>query len=104
MHRYAGLECMARHWLAALDMAVNRQFPDGARDHRLSLMSNNDCQPASMAFMETCSTLGIHQAITSANNPKGNGDTECVIRTFKEECLWLEEWSDPSQVISTLGN
>jgi hypothetical protein len=46
--------------------------------------------------------LGIHQAFTSYNNPKGNTDTERVIRTFKEEYLWLQEWSDPFQVISTL--
>jgi transposase InsO family protein len=67
---YAGLQCTARYWLAALDMALNRQFPDGARDRGLSLMSDNGCQPASMAFMETCSTLGIHQAFTSYNNPR----------------------------------
>jgi transposase InsO family protein len=76
-------------------MAVNRQFPDGAGDRGLSLMSDNGCQPALMAFMETCSTLGIHQAVTSSNNPKSNADTERVIRTFKEEGLWLQEWSDP---------
>ena len=28
---YAGLQCRARHWLEALDMAVNTQFPYGAR-------------------------------------------------------------------------
>jgi putative transposase len=49
-------------------------------------------------------TLGIHQEFTSYNNPKGNADTERVIRTFKEEYLWVQEWSDPFQVISTLGN
>ena len=31
---YAGLRCTAQQWLAALDMAVNRQFPDGARGPR----------------------------------------------------------------------
>ena len=34
----------------ALDMAVNRQFPDGARGQDLSLMSDNGCQPTSLAF------------------------------------------------------
>jgi putative transposase len=29
---YVGLQCTAGHWLATMDMAVNRQFPDGARD------------------------------------------------------------------------
>jgi putative transposase len=101
---YAGFPCTARHGLGALDMAVTWQFPDGARDRGASLSSGNGCQPALMAFMETCRTSGIHQELTSYNHPRGNTDTERVIRTFKEECLWLQEWSDPSQVISTLGN
>jgi putative transposase len=28
---YAGLRCTSQHWLEALDMAVNRHFPDGGR-------------------------------------------------------------------------
>jgi transposase InsO family protein len=27
---YAGVPCTAKHWLAALDMAVHQQFPEGA--------------------------------------------------------------------------
>jgi transposase InsO family protein len=67
---YAGIQCHATHWLAALEMAVNRQFPAGARGQGLSLMSDNGCQPTSRAFMEACSTLDIHQAFTGYNNPK----------------------------------
>jgi putative transposase len=26
------------------------------------------------------------------NNPKGNADTERMIRTMKEELFWLREW------------
>jgi putative transposase len=61
----------------------------------LFLGSDNGCQPTSVAFMRACSTLGIHQAFTSDNNPKGNADTERVMRTLKEECLWLQEWTSP---------
>lgn len=92
---YAGVPCAAKHWLAALHMAVNQQFPDGSRGQGLSLMSDNGCQPTSLAFMEACSTLEIHQACTSYNNPKGNADTERFMRTLKEECLWLQEWTCP---------
>jgi putative transposase len=100
----AGLQCTARHWLAALAMAVKRQFPDGARDRGLSLMSDNGCQPASMAFMATCSTLGLHHALTSSNHPQGNADPARVIRTLQEACLWLQAWSGPFQVISPLAS
>jgi putative transposase len=69
---YAGVPCPARHGLAALDMAVSRQVPEGARDQGLSLMSDHGGQPTALAFMKACSTLGIQQAFTSSNNPKGN--------------------------------
>jgi putative transposase len=95
---YAGTPCTARHWLTALDMAVNQQFPQGVRDQGVSLMSDNGCQPTAITFMEACSTLGIQQAFTSYNNPKGNADTERVMRTLKEECLWLNEWSSPFEL------
>lgn len=85
-----------------LDMAVNRQCPSGARGQGISLRSDNGCQPTSLAFMRACNTLEIHQAFTSYNNPKGNADTERVMRTFKEECLWLSEWGSPFELISAL--
>jgi putative transposase len=72
---YTGLECRSKHWLEALDMALNRQFPDGIRGNRLFLMSDNGSQPTSVSFMKTCRALDINQAFTSYNNPKGNADT-----------------------------
>lgn len=68
---YAGLRATTTHWLTALAMAVQRQFPPGSRDHGLHLMSDNGCQPSSVAFMQAAATLGITQAFTSYNNPKG---------------------------------
>jgi putative transposase len=100
---YAGSQCTARHWLVALDMAVNCQFPAGVRERGLSLMSDNGCQPTSTVFIRACTTLAIHQAFTSYNNPKGNADTERGIRTLKEECLWLQEWTCPFALASALG-
>lgn len=73
---YAGLRCTAEHWQEAPDMAVNHQFPQGARDQGVSLMSDHGCQPTSTAFLQAWATLGIHQAFTRDNNPKGNADTE----------------------------
>lgn len=99
---YTGTPCTARHWLMALDMAVQGQYPEGARGQDVSLMSDNGCQPTSRAFMKACRILGIHQAFTSYNNPKGNADTERVMRTVKEECLWLQEWTCPFALGSAL--
>jgi putative transposase len=66
-------------------------------------MSDNGCQPTSLAFMKACATLAVHQAFTSYNNPKGNADTERAMRTLKEECLWLQEWRCPLALANTLG-
>lgn len=99
---YAGIQCKAVHWLAALNMAVNRQFPEGARGHDVHLMSDNGCQPTSLLFMEACRSMGIEQAFTSYNNPRGNADTERIMRTLKEECLWLREWTSPFHLAERL--
>ena len=101
---YAGLQCASRHWLEALEMAVNQQFREGARGRGLSLMSDNGCQPTSISFIRACSTLGISQAFTSYNNPKGNADTERFFRTLKEELLWLRKWTSPFELLNELGD
>jgi len=98
-----GMECRSRHWQEALDMAVNRQFPDGVKDMGLSLMSDNGCQPTSLSFMKTCRDMGVRQGFTSYNNPKGNADTERVIRTIKEELLWLKDWTSPFELAEAVG-
>jgi putative transposase len=100
----AGMPCTGQHGLAALDMAVNRQGPEGAQGTGLSLRSDHGCQPTSVAFMQACNTLGIHPGCTSDNHPKGNADTERVIRTLKEECLWRQEWNCPVALIRALEN
>lgn len=99
---YAGLQCRGKHWLEALDNAVNKQFPDGVRDNGLYLMSDNGSQPTSIGFMKSCRELNITQAFTSDNNPKGKADTERVFRTMKEELLWLREWTSPFELVDTL--
>jgi transposase InsO family protein len=38
--------------------------------------------------------LGIKQIFASYNNPKGNADTERVIRTLKEDLVWPSEFEN----------
>jgi len=84
----------ARDWLDALNMAVLNQFPQGIRDAQAKpcLISDNGSQPTSEIFMKECSLLGITQIFASYNNPKGNADTERVMRTIKEDLVWPREW------------
>jgi len=72
---------------------IDEQFSEGFWDKRedLYLVSDNGCQPLSISFKSACKVLGIKQVFTSFNNPRGNADTERVIRTLKED-FWLREW------------
>jgi transposase InsO family protein len=101
---YCGEQSKSWHWLAALNKAVNRQFPGGIREMEteLNLMSDNGSQPTSRSFMETCAGLGIKQAFTAYNNPKGNADTERMMRTLKEELCWLHEWQSVAELKTAL--
>lgn len=91
-------------WLHALDQALQHQFPNGVKGKKLNLVSDNGCQPTSKAFMKACHCLEVKQIFTSYNNPKGNADTERVIRTAKEELFWLKEWQSIKQVEDALNS
>lgn len=79
-------------WLDALDTAIEDAFPDGVRGQCLKLVSDNGSQPTSKSFMKEMNILDIKQIFTAYNNPKGNAETERMIRTIKEELLWLNEF------------
>ena len=53
--------------------------------------------------MKECKLLEINQSFTSYNNPKGNADTERMMRTIKEECLWLEPWQSLQEIQNKLS-
>ncbi len=101
---YCGEQSKSWHWLVALNKAANRQFPAGIRESgvELNLMSDNGSQPTSISFMRACRDLGIKQAFTSYSNPKGNADTERMIRTLKEELIWLQEWQSVEELKTAL--
>ncbi len=95
----------ASDWLEAINRAVCRQFPTGIREAgnlELNLMSDNGSQPTSLTFMKECRGLGIKQAFTAYANPKGNADTERLIRTIKEELCWLHEWRSVDELAQAM--
>ena len=87
-------------------MAVNHRFPNGIRNtlkEQLFIVSDNGCQPTSQRFMMNCSILGIKQIFTTWSNPKGNSDTERVMRTIKEGIVWCYDWESPFEFEVALG-
>lgn len=103
-----GTKSKSADWLTAVDMAVNKQFPNGVKDeverrgYELNLVADNGCQPSSDSFVKVCNDLGINLVFTSYNNPKGNADTERFMRTMKEECLWINEWDNLATLTESL--
>ncbi|MDF0668104.1 MAG: integrase core domain-containing protein [Nitrospira sp.] len=63
----AGRQIKHTHWLPALEQTSQHQCPAGVQAQGLSLMSDN--------------------------NPNGNTDIERLMRTLKEELLWLRKWT-----------
>lgn len=92
-------------WLNALNEAINVQFPQGIKEieNKPFLISDHGSQPTSAQFKHECEYLGIRQIFASYGNPKGNADTERVIRTIKEDLVWTREYSSFEELESTLA-
>ena len=86
-------------WLDALNNACDNQFPNGilSKEQNLYLISDNGSQPTSHKYMQACSVMEIKQIFASYSNPKGNADTERVIRTIKEDFVWTRDFSSPDE-------
>jgi len=100
---YTGRQASGPDWVLALRRALARQFWDGRPTAELSLMSDNGSQPTSLGFIQACSRLGVKQAFTCYNNPKGNADTERMMRTIKEELIWLREWKGETDLTEAIN-
>jgi transposase InsO family protein len=93
----------AMHWLTAPGMVVNRQFPARARGEGLALMRDHGSQPTAMMFMRACARSGDASNLHQLQQPMGNADTHRVMRTLKEECLWLQERTSPLALLRAIG-
>jgi len=54
--------------------------------------------------MKATATLEIEQIYTSFSNPKGNADTERMMRTIKEELIWLNDFASFEQAKDALAH
>jgi transposase InsO family protein len=81
------LRSRRQEWEAALARGLGAEFPHGVRGAGLKLVSDNGSQPTATGFIAAMSVLGIKPVFTSYDNPKGNAETERLMRTIKEELL-----------------
>lgn len=97
-----GLKPDTTLWLEALHMAVENECPLGTRAYGLNLMSDNGSQPTSGKYEKELETLAINHVTTSYNNPKGNAETERVIRTIKEDGIWPYEFDALQEAVASI--
>ena len=68
------------------------------------LVSDHGSQPTSTAFRGACEALGIHQIFASHGNPKGNADTERMMRTIKEDLIYSNDFQTFNELEYGAGN
>jgi transposase InsO family protein len=81
-----------QEWEAVLAMGLQAEFPNGVCGAGLKLVSDNGSQPTATGFMAAMGTLEIEQVFTRDDHPKGNAETERLMRMIKDERLWLREF------------
>ena len=97
------LRSKTQEWLKALNMALNKKFKYGVRGKGLKIISDNGSQPTSRYFMKELSNLDIVHIFTSYDNPRGNAETERMMRTIKEEVIWLHEFASLLEAKEVIG-
>jgi putative transposase len=59
----------------------------------LMLRSDNGAQPCSNRFVQYLGSVGIRGQYTGYNAPDDNAFVERMIRTIREEEIWLNSWA-----------
>lgn len=95
--------CRAAEWVSAVRQALEyRGWRQKGDLDGLVLRSDNGAQPCSKRFGEYLGTVGIRGQYTGYNAPDDNAYVERVIRTIKEEEIWLnqyESWAEAHRAI-----
>lgn len=85
--------CRASEWSSAVRMALESRGLDSKQAcGQLVLRSDNGAQPCSKHFVQFLGSRGVKGQFTGYDTPDDNAFVERVIRTIKEEEIWLNEY------------
>lgn len=89
--------------LAAVGAALNAQFdtPAGVPDG-LGLRTDHGPQYTGEDCRELCDRWNLDHTFAPVGRPTGNAVAERVIRTMKEECIWLQDWTSLAELQEAL--
>lgn len=95
--------CRASEWTSAVRTALEaRGLTTKARAAGLTLRSDNGAQPCSKRFVEYLGKVGVKGEYTGYNAPDDNAYVERVIRTIKEEEIWLNGYDTLTEARAAL--
>ena len=95
--------CRASEWTSAVRMALEaRGLTTKALCAGLVLRSDNGAQPCSKRFVEYLAKAGVKGEYTGYSAPDDNAFVERVIRTIKEEEVWLNCYDTLSEARAAL--
>jgi len=86
-----------------LDRAVLERFPQGIRGAGLKIASDNGSAFLSDTVQEFARHLEVELMRTRIRYPEGNGRCERLIRTIKEEEVWLNIYEVYGQARQRIG-
>jgi len=85
--------CRASEWVSAVRMGLETEgLSTKEACSGLLLRSDNGSQPCSKKFVEFLSSRGLKGQYTGYDAPDDNAYVERVIRTIKEEEIWLNSY------------
>lgn len=93
----------AKEVLAVLDAAMLDRFPNGVRGAGLKIASDNGSAFLAESVQAFARELEVELMRTRVRYPEGNGRCERVIRTIKEEEVWLNEYDTMEQAHARLA-
>jgi len=90
--------CRASEWVSAVRMALEaRGLVTKEACRKLTLRCDNGAQPCSKRFVEYLGSMGVRGEYTGYSAPDDNAYVERVIRTVKEEEVWLNAYETLSE-------
>jgi putative transposase len=95
--------CRTEDALAAVEQAVLARLPEGSREARVTLTTDNGTQFTSSRFIETLNRLRITHRRTAYHHPEGNSYIERFHRSLKEEEVWTAEYRSVPEARESIG-
>ena len=96
--------CRTEDALVAVEQAVLARLPEGSREARVTLTTDNGTQFTSSRFLETLGQLGITHRRTAYHHPEGNSYIERFHRSLKEEEVWVAEYRNLPEARTSIAH